>query len=118
MQLLHTAVIVGAVLGLGRIRTIQTLRFSSPTESSFIAGKHRSHSRSDAVCYTEALRFAGKPRSNGRLGRLLEPSLPAMNDDAMRLACRVPCVRCLPAKTNDAMRLASRVPCGSGACPR
>jgi|GEM_PF-3426324 len=98
MQLLHTAVIVGAVLGLDRIRTIQTLRFSSPTESSFIAGKHRSHSKSDAFCYTEALRFAGKPRSNGRLGRLLEPSLLAKNDDAMRLACRVPC--------------------GSGACPR
>ncbi|KFE52193.1 hypothetical protein, partial [Pseudomonas syringae] len=53
--------------------------------------------------------FAGKPRSNGKLSCLLEPSLLAKNDDAMRLVCRVPLwERCLPAKNDDAVGLMNR----------
>ncbi|WP_032631871.1 hypothetical protein, partial [Pseudomonas syringae] len=45
--------------------------------------------------------------------------LLAKNDDAMRLACRVPLwERCLLAKNDDAMRLACRVPlCGAWSGP-
>ena len=43
----------------------------------------------DAVCLADrSAWFAGKPRSNGKLSRLLEPSLPAKNDDAVCLADR------------------------------
>ncbi|WP_032627340.1 hypothetical protein, partial [Pseudomonas syringae] len=48
--------------------------------------------------------LAGKPRSNGKLSRLLEPSLLAKNDDAVWLACRVPLwERCLPAMNDDSV---------------
>jgi hypothetical protein len=71
-----------------------------PNRGVFIAGKHRSHRGSstplerglpakNAVCLKQSSdRFAGKPRTNGR-GDLLEPGLPAKNDDAVCLKHRI-----------------------------
>ena len=66
----------------------------------------------NAVCLADrSAWFAGKPRSNGKLSRLLEPSLPAKNDDAVCLACRIPQLEpSLLAKNDDAVRRACRVP--------